>query len=190
MVPEAPVSLREGEEVEYCEIVVPEVVAPGITRHANIPFGRACIAGSRFAVMDIAALADQGLAPEEILVAYPDVTLEQIKHALAYYRAHPEEIEAEFEQQEHAFQEMERKWEKYVARHGPWIKTLRSTRRLRRPTGASGSATSPTSGTVESSGSEGRRKSRWRPERSHEGRGASRSGAKPRGAWSPPDIVS
>lgn len=118
MVPEAPVDLREGEEVEYYEAVIPEVIAPGITRHANIRFGKACIEGTRLAVMDIAALDDQGLTPEEILVVYPDVTLEQIGHALAYYRAHPEEIEAEFERQERGFEEMERKWEEYVARHG------------------------------------------------------------------------
>jgi uncharacterized protein (DUF433 family) len=118
MVPEAPLTLREGEEVDYYEAVVPEVIAPGITRHANIRFGRACIEGSRLAVMDIAALADQGLIPEEILIEYPGVTLEQIEHALAYYRAHPEETEAEFEEQERAFEEMDRKWEEYVAGHG------------------------------------------------------------------------
>lgn len=51
-----------------------------------------------------------------ILVKYPDVTLEQIGHALAYYRAHPEEIAAEFERQERAFDEMERQWEASVMR--------------------------------------------------------------------------
>lgn len=113
-----PVSLQEGEEVEYYETVVAGVIAPGISRHANIRFGKACIEGTRLAVMDIAALADQGLTPEEILVEYPDVTLEQIGHALAYHQAHPEEIEAEFERQDRAFEEMERKWEEYAARHG------------------------------------------------------------------------
>ncbi len=118
LVPMTPVTLREGEEVEYYEAVRAEVIAPGISRHANIRFGKACIAGTRLAVMDIAALHDQGLTPEEILVQYPDVTLEQIEHALAYYQARPEEIEAEFERQDRAFEEMEREWQEYVARHG------------------------------------------------------------------------
>jgi uncharacterized protein (DUF433 family) len=118
LVPSTPVALQEGEEVEYIETVVAEVIAPGITRHPEIRFGKACIEGTRLAVMDIAALHDQALPPEEILVEYPDVTLEQIGHALAYYRAHPEEIEAEFEKQDRAFDRMERDWQEYVARHG------------------------------------------------------------------------
>ena len=44
-----------------------------------------------------------------MLTAYPFVTLDEIGHALAYYRAHPDEIEAEFERQDRAFEEMERK---------------------------------------------------------------------------------
>ena len=59
--------------------------------------------------MDIAACHNQGLTSEEMLTAYPFVTLDQIGHALAYYRAHPDEIEAEFERQDRAFEEMERK---------------------------------------------------------------------------------
>jgi len=118
LVPTTPVTLQEGQEVEYYEAVLAKVIAPGISRHANIRFGRACIEGTRLAVMDIAVLHDRGLAPEDILVEYPDLTLEQVRHALAYYRAHPEEIEAEIEGQDRAFEEMERKWQEYVARHG------------------------------------------------------------------------
>jgi uncharacterized protein (DUF433 family) len=65
--------------------------------------GRACIAGHRIRVMDIAVLYEKrGLAPEEIAHQYPGITLADVHAAVAYFLDHRQEIEEEFRQDEDA----------------------------------------------------------------------------------------
>lgn len=58
--------------------------------------GLAHVAGTRVRVIDVVALHERGLSPEEILDSYEHLTLGQIHAALAYFYDHREEVEAEF----------------------------------------------------------------------------------------------
>lgn len=58
--------------------------------------GRPVIEGTRLSVKLIVGWARMGMTPEEIAAHYPDVSIVQIADALAYYKDHPEEIEADF----------------------------------------------------------------------------------------------
>lgn len=58
--------------------------------------GMAHIVGTRVRVIDVVALHERGLSPEEILDSYEHLTLGQIHAALAYSYDHPEEVEADF----------------------------------------------------------------------------------------------
>jgi len=56
--------------------------------------GRPRIAGHRIRVMDLVVLHEQrGLTPDEIISAYPSLTLADVHAALAYYFDHREEIQ-------------------------------------------------------------------------------------------------
>lgn len=57
--------------------------------------GKAAIGNTRVRVNNIASLRRAGKTPLEVLEAYPDLTLEQVYAALAYYHEHVAEIEAE-----------------------------------------------------------------------------------------------
>jgi hypothetical protein len=50
-----------------------------------------------------------GLAPEEIALEYPHLTLAQVHAALAYYHANREEIEADIAQEELAASQWQRR---------------------------------------------------------------------------------
>jgi uncharacterized protein (DUF433 family) len=55
--------------------------------------GKPCITGTRIRVWDVAALAQSGHSPDEILTHYPSLTLADVHAALAYYYDNREEIE-------------------------------------------------------------------------------------------------
>lgn len=68
-----------------------------ITKTPGVCGGKACIAGHRVRVMDVVACyAMRGMAPEEIVGAFPGITLSDVHSALAYYYDHREEIDADF----------------------------------------------------------------------------------------------
>ncbi|MCU0728207.1 MAG: DUF433 domain-containing protein [Planctomycetes bacterium] len=58
--------------------------------------GLAHVAGTRVRVIDIVALHERGLSPEEILDSYEHLTLGRIHSALAYSYDHPDAVDAEF----------------------------------------------------------------------------------------------
>ena len=61
--------------------------------------GRPRIAGHRIRVMDIAVLHEQlGLTPDEIISAYPSLTLADVHAALAYYFDHQDEVQKDLSQ--------------------------------------------------------------------------------------------
>lgn len=55
-----------------------------ITQEPGKRGGRACIRGMRIAVADILSWLAAGMSNEEILADYPELTLEDIRAALAY----------------------------------------------------------------------------------------------------------
>jgi uncharacterized protein (DUF433 family) len=58
--------------------------------------GLAHVAGTRVRVIDIMALHERGLSPEEILDSYEHLSLGQIHAALAYSYDNPEAVENDF----------------------------------------------------------------------------------------------
>ncbi|MFQ5733001.1 MAG: DUF433 domain-containing protein [Planctomycetaceae bacterium] len=62
---------------------------------------KAYIAGTRISVENIYVCHElQGLSPDEIVMAYPHLTLAQIHSALAYYFEHADEIREQLRESE------------------------------------------------------------------------------------------
>jgi uncharacterized protein (DUF433 family) len=82
---------------------------PHIARSAGVRGGKACIAGTRIAVVDIVRLQQWGMKPEEMLTYYSSrpLTLAEVHAALAYSYDHSEEIQAYFEREQSAEAEIE-----------------------------------------------------------------------------------
>jgi uncharacterized protein (DUF433 family) len=58
--------------------------------------GKPCVAGTRIRVWDIHVWHDlRGQSPEEIVAAYPQLSLSDVHAALSYYLDHRDEIESE-----------------------------------------------------------------------------------------------
>jgi uncharacterized protein (DUF433 family) len=69
------------------------VITDRITKTAGICGGKACIAGHRVRVMDIVVRhEDLGLSPDELVAAYPELSLSDVHAALAYYFDNVDEI--------------------------------------------------------------------------------------------------
>lgn len=66
-----------------------------ITRTPGFCGGKPRIAGTRIRVWYVAVRTQAGETPDEILAAYPHLTLSQIYAALAYYYDHKAEIDEE-----------------------------------------------------------------------------------------------
>ena len=73
-----------------------------IDRDPAIRGGRPKIAGTGLTVRRLVGWYKMGMAPEEIALEYPHLTLAQVHAALAYYHANREEIEADIAQEEQA----------------------------------------------------------------------------------------
>jgi len=94
------------------------VAYPHIEKDPEVRAGKACIAGTRIAVVDIVRLHSQGHRPEEMVDYFVrPLTLAQIHAALTYYYDHPEEIEAYFKAEEGAEAEYEAMRADYLRRH-------------------------------------------------------------------------
>jgi len=62
------------------------VITERITKSPELLGGKACIAGHRIRVMDIVIWhEDLSMSPDEIVAAYPALTLSDVHAALAYY---------------------------------------------------------------------------------------------------------
>jgi uncharacterized protein (DUF433 family) len=68
-----------------------------ITKTPGVCGGKACIAGTRIRVMDIAGWHDAGATPAEMIEMFPHITHADVHAALAYYFDNREEIAALFE---------------------------------------------------------------------------------------------
>jgi uncharacterized protein (DUF433 family) len=67
-----------------------------ITKTPGVCGGRACIAGHRIRVLDVAILHEQsGCSPDEIVLQYPSISLADVHAALCYYYDHREDIQEE-----------------------------------------------------------------------------------------------
>ena len=70
-----------------------KVITERISKTPGIQGGKACIAGHRIRVMDIVIWhEDLSMSPDEIVAAYPEITLSDVHAALTYYFDNVEEI--------------------------------------------------------------------------------------------------
>ena len=86
-----------------------KVVYPHVTKDPDVCSGRACVAGTRVRVMDVVAMHNAGLRPEQIVAEFSslqDVT--DVYAALVYYADHKAEIEADFAEDGRLAAEVER----------------------------------------------------------------------------------
>ena len=69
---------------------------PPIVKTPGVCGGKPCIQGTRIRVWDIHVWHDlRGQSPEEIVAAFPQLSLESVYAAIAYYLNHREEIDRE-----------------------------------------------------------------------------------------------
>ncbi|MFN7119378.1 MAG: DUF433 domain-containing protein [Saprospiraceae bacterium] len=55
-----------------------------ISINPNIRFGKPCVTGTRIAVQDVLSWLASGMSFEEILEDFPELTMEQVRAALAF----------------------------------------------------------------------------------------------------------
>jgi uncharacterized protein (DUF433 family) len=71
--------------------------------------GKPRIAGTRIKVSLVATLSERNrMTPDEIVEAYPHLTLAQVHAALAYYWDHRDEIEQEIREEQSFVEEFEK----------------------------------------------------------------------------------
>ena len=77
------------------------VLTQHITKTPGVCGGRACIAGHRIRVMDIAVWHEmRGYSPDQIIDLFAGITLADVHAALTYYFDHRQEIEDEFRRED------------------------------------------------------------------------------------------
>jgi uncharacterized protein (DUF433 family) len=97
----SPGNLYEGRTglIRVCGFDYPVSMAAAterITKTPGICGGRACIAGHRVRVLDVAIWHEQnGWSPDEIVSHVPSITLADVHAALSYYYDRREEIQEE-----------------------------------------------------------------------------------------------
>lgn len=64
-----------------------------ITKTPGVCGGKACIAGHRIRVLDIAIYYDMGKSPAEMIEMFPSITEADVHAAITYYLDHREEIQ-------------------------------------------------------------------------------------------------
>lgn len=77
-----------------------KVTYPHIVKEPGYCGGKAAIDNTRVRVANVVYLHKERKTPEQILEAYPDLSLAQVHAALAYYYDHPDEIEATLKAEE------------------------------------------------------------------------------------------
>lgn len=85
------------------------VVTERITKTPGVCGGKACIAGHRIRVMDIAIWHEHmGMSADEIVSAYPTITLSDVHAALVYYFDNIEEIREDIRREQEYADEFRR----------------------------------------------------------------------------------
>jgi uncharacterized protein (DUF433 family) len=94
-----------------------DVKHPYIVRTPGTCGGRARVDGTRIPVWIVVEKHLRGEAPEELLAAYPRLSLAALYDALSFYCDHQAEVDADREaHSEEAFARLREEWEK---EHGP-----------------------------------------------------------------------
>lgn len=83
------------------------IVYSHITKDPQVCGGKACIDGTRVRVLDLVCMLRQALSPQDMLGAYPSLTLAQVYAALSYYHENPQEISADLDRDREAAERIE-----------------------------------------------------------------------------------
>ena len=91
---------------------------PHIGRTTWVRADKACIAGTRVAVVDVALALERGLTPEEIRTHFSSrpLTLAEVHAALTYHYDHPEELTDYLRRSEEIHQGVETSRTTYLGR--------------------------------------------------------------------------
>ncbi|MCI0389278.1 MAG: DUF433 domain-containing protein, partial [Acidobacteria bacterium] len=85
------------------------IIIEQITKDPAICGGKACIAGHRVRIMDIAIMREQmGMSVDEIVLHLPMLSLSDVHAALAYYYDNIDEIREEIRQEQEFIAEFRR----------------------------------------------------------------------------------
>lgn len=85
------------------------VVATHIEKKPGVCGGKACVADTRIRVQDIYVWHElRGQGPDEIVTAFPQLTLADVYAALTYYWDHTSEIQDEMEHAEALLRQVKR----------------------------------------------------------------------------------
>jgi uncharacterized protein (DUF433 family) len=88
-----------------------DVITERITRTPGVCGGKACIAGHRVRVMDIAIWHEHmGMSADEIVDQIPTITLSDVHAALAYYFDHVEEIRNDMRREDEIAEHFRKKY--------------------------------------------------------------------------------
>lgn len=78
-----------------------KTVYPHVMKDPEVCSGRACVQGTRVRVMDVVALQQDGLTPEQIVAEFPSLGgPTDVYAALVYYADHKDEIDGDFAEDE------------------------------------------------------------------------------------------
>jgi uncharacterized protein (DUF433 family) len=91
---------------------------PHIVKTPGVRAGKACIAGTRLAVVDIAIAHQQGHGPEDLRTLFSSrpLTLAEVYAALTYHYDHPEDLAQYLRDSERNEQEIETAKAEYIRR--------------------------------------------------------------------------
>jgi uncharacterized protein (DUF433 family) len=86
-----------------------QIPADYIEATPDVCGGKPRIRGTRIKVSEVAWRHDDGQSPDEIIEAFPHLTLAQVHAALAYYYDHHQEIEAQLREEDETVSALARK---------------------------------------------------------------------------------
>jgi len=96
--------MTRSEKAQLLQWVVQDLgdAFPGIESQPDVCGGEACIVRTRIPVWLLVQARRLGTSEADLLRAYPTLRAEDLANAWAYYRAHPEEIERQIQENEAA----------------------------------------------------------------------------------------
>ncbi len=97
-------SMTPAEKAQVLQQIVQELggVVPGVETHPDVAGGEPCIRGTRIPVWVLVQAKKLGASEADLLRSYPDLRAEDLVHAWAYHRLHPDEIELQIQENEAA----------------------------------------------------------------------------------------
>ncbi len=97
-------SMTPDEKAQVLQQVVQELggVVPGVETHPDVAGGEPCLARMRIPVWVLVQAKTLGVSEADLLRSYPDLRAEDLVHAWAYHRLHPDEVERQIRANEAA----------------------------------------------------------------------------------------